>query len=40
VRKIFRPKRQEEIGGWRKSENDKLHNLFHEILLGRAAQGG
>jgi hypothetical protein len=27
LRRIFRPKKQEIIGGWRKLCHDKLHNL-------------
>jgi hypothetical protein len=28
LRKIFGPKRDEVIGGWRKLYNDELHNLY------------
>jgi hypothetical protein len=28
LRKIFGPKRDEVIGGWRKLHNDELHNLY------------
>jgi hypothetical protein len=28
VRGIFRPKRDEVIGGWRKLHNEELHNLY------------
>jgi hypothetical protein len=28
LRKIFGPKRDEVIGGWRKLHNEKLHNLY------------
>jgi hypothetical protein len=27
LRKIFRPKRDEVMGGWRKLHNEELHNL-------------
>jgi hypothetical protein len=27
LRRIFRPKRDEMTGGWRKMHNDELHNL-------------
>jgi hypothetical protein len=27
LRRIFRPKRDEVIGGWRKLYNEQLHNL-------------
>jgi hypothetical protein len=28
LRRIFRPKRDEVAGGWRKLHNEKLHNLY------------
>jgi hypothetical protein len=28
LRRIFRPKRNEVIGGWRKLHNEELHNLY------------
>jgi hypothetical protein len=28
LRRIFGPKRDEIIGGWRKLHNEKLHNLY------------
>jgi hypothetical protein len=28
LRRIFGPKRHEEIGGWRKLHNEELHNLY------------
>jgi hypothetical protein len=28
LRKIFGPKRDEVTGGWRKSHNEELHNLY------------
>jgi hypothetical protein len=28
LRKIFGPKRDERIGGWRKLHNEELHNLY------------
>jgi hypothetical protein len=28
LRKIFGPKRDEVIGGWRKLHNEELHNLY------------
>jgi hypothetical protein len=28
LRRIFRPKRGEWTGGWRKLHNEKLHNLY------------
>jgi hypothetical protein len=29
LRRIFRPPRDEVIGGWRKLHNEELHNLYH-----------
>jgi hypothetical protein len=29
LRKIFVPKRYEMTGGWRKLQNEKLHNLYY-----------
>jgi hypothetical protein len=28
LRRIFRPKRDELTGGWRKLHNEELHNLY------------
>jgi hypothetical protein len=28
LRRIFGPKRDEAIGGWRKLHNEELHNLY------------
>jgi hypothetical protein len=28
LRKIFGPKRDEVVGGWRKLHNEELHNLY------------
>jgi hypothetical protein len=28
LKRIFGPKRDEEIGGWRKLHNEELHNLY------------
>jgi hypothetical protein len=28
LRKIFEPKRDEVMGGWRKLRNEELHNLY------------
>jgi hypothetical protein len=34
LRKIFGPKRDEVIGGWRKLHNDELHNLnFSQSII-------
>jgi hypothetical protein len=29
LRRIFRPKRDETIGGWRKLHNEELHNVYY-----------
>jgi hypothetical protein len=35
LRRIFRPKREEVTGGWRKLHNEELQNCtFHQMLLG------
>jgi hypothetical protein len=28
LRRIFGPKREEVVGGWRRLHNEKLHNLY------------
>jgi hypothetical protein len=28
LKRVFRPKREEAIGGWRKLHNEELHNLY------------
>jgi hypothetical protein len=33
LRRIFGPKRDETIGGWRKLRNEELHNCSHQELL-------
>jgi hypothetical protein len=30
LRRIFGPKRDEVIGGWRKLQNEELHNLYSQ----------
>jgi hypothetical protein len=38
LRRIFRPRREEEAGGWRRLHNEELHNLYGSpILLERCA---
>jgi hypothetical protein len=34
-RKIFGPKRDEVIGGWRKLHNEDLHNLYYSSSIIR-----
>jgi hypothetical protein len=29
LRRIFGPKREEVAGGWRRQNNDELHNLYN-----------
>jgi hypothetical protein len=31
VRRIFAPKRDEEMGGWRKQHNEELHGLYFKL---------
>jgi hypothetical protein len=33
LRIIFRPKRQEVIGGWRRLHNEELHNLYASLYI-------
>jgi hypothetical protein len=28
VRRIFEPKREEEVGGWRRLQSERLHNFY------------
>jgi hypothetical protein len=28
LRRIFGPKKKEEVGGWRRLHNEELHNLY------------
>jgi hypothetical protein len=36
LRRIFGPKRDEEMGGWRKLHNEELHNLYSSLSIIRA----
>jgi len=41
LRRIFGPKREEVVGGWRRLCDEELHNLHASpTLLGRSNQGG
>jgi hypothetical protein len=33
LRRIFGPKRDEVIGGWRKLHNEELHNLYCSLSI-------
>jgi hypothetical protein len=35
LRRIFEPKRDEVIGGWRKPHNEELHNLYSSPYIIR-----
>jgi hypothetical protein len=37
LRKIYGPKRDEVIGGWRKLHNEELHNLYGSPLIIRTS---
>jgi hypothetical protein len=36
LRRIFRPKRDEVIGGWRKVHNEEIHNLYCIIRMTKS----
>jgi hypothetical protein len=42
LKRIFGPKRDEVMGGWRKLRNEELHNLYSSpvIKLGRMRRQG
>jgi hypothetical protein len=41
LRRIFGPKRDEVIEGWRRLHNEKLHKLYSsQVLLQRSSQEG
>jgi hypothetical protein len=35
LRRIFRPKKDEAMGGWRKLHNEELHNLYSSPTMVR-----
>jgi hypothetical protein len=35
LRIIFRPKRDEEAGGWRRLHNEELHNMYSSPYISR-----
>jgi hypothetical protein len=35
LRRIFEPKEQELIGGWRKQLNEEFHNVFSSLNIIR-----
>jgi hypothetical protein len=39
-KRIFGPKREEEIGGWRKLHNQEIHNLYSLQKNIRMIKGG
>jgi hypothetical protein len=39
LRRIFGPKRDEMIGGWRKLHNEELHKLITRIMKSRGRDG-
>jgi hypothetical protein len=36
LRRLFEPKRDEVIGGWRKLHNEELHGLYSSSSIVRA----
>jgi hypothetical protein len=40
LRRIFAPNRDEVTGGWRKLQNDKLHNLYSSSNIIRMIKSG
>jgi hypothetical protein len=38
LRRIFGPRREEVAQGWRRLNNEELHN-FHKMLLSWSSQG-
>jgi hypothetical protein len=40
LRRIFGPKRDEVIGGWRKLHNEELHNLYSSPSIIRMLKSG
>jgi hypothetical protein len=40
LRRIFGPKRDGVIGGWRKLHSEELHNLYSSPNIIRISQGG
>jgi hypothetical protein len=39
LRRIFRPRRDEETGGWRKLDNEELHKLYSSPSIIRMIKG-
>jgi hypothetical protein len=35
LRRIFGPKREEVVGGWRRLHNEELHNLYASLNIIR-----
>jgi hypothetical protein len=40
LRVIFGPHREELIGGWRKRNNEELHNLYFSLNIIRVTKSG
>jgi hypothetical protein len=40
LRRIFGPKRDEVIGGWRQLHNEELHNLCSSLIIIRIIKSG
>jgi hypothetical protein len=40
LRRIFKPKREEVVGDWRKLLNEELHNLYASSGIIRVVESG
>jgi hypothetical protein len=40
LRRIFGPKRDEMVGGWRKLHNEELHNLYSSASIFKITMSG
>jgi hypothetical protein len=40
LRRIFEPKRDDMRGGWRKLDNEELHNLYSSPSISRMIKSG
>jgi hypothetical protein len=38
LRRMFGPKREEMVGGWRRVHNEELHDLYTSLNIGRVVK--